>query len=516
MGIVSMPLRSVSWSAGAPFFATCFLIGCGGGGGGYGGTGSGGSGYGTTPPPTATFTAPAPAVTINFGQAVTLTWNSTYATSCTGSASATAGTFTAPTPNDTATVAPTGPGSATYTLTCTGAGGTTSATVTVNVNPNILSTVSVAKITTIGPSLDPAKNQFNGNPYGLVIAPATAGLITKGDLVVCNFNAAVASAQTASVQGTGTTIVGLHPTAGSTPYTIADDPKLTGCNALTMLPDDSISTAAWGSQLNPLVTAAGVVNDPFGAAGDKFIGPWGEAFAPGGTAAVQNPALYVSEFDGSIDRIDLNVDAQSKFTKIATGFCVSGSPGAIFAPSGLTYDPSIDTLYIVDTSSNSVVAFANASTITATGVVVNGQCPSGTPPVPTPTTPALTFSGPMAASARVLAHGGPLIAPISAALLSDGDLIVTNGDLNITATQMPNLAVEVSPVVPNGFVGQPIQLDPGSTAAAAPACGATGAGGTPSCGQAALFGVVATVDAQGNPLIYFNDDNNNSVMSISH
>jgi hypothetical protein len=37
----------------------------------------------------------------------------------------------------------------------------------------------------------------------------------------------------------------------------------------------------------------------------------------------------------------------------------------------------------------------------------------------------------------------------------------------------------------------------------------------PVCGQAALFGVVATVDAQGNPLIYFNDDNSNAVMSIS-
>jgi hypothetical protein len=335
--------------------------------------------------------------------------------------------------------------------------------------------------------------------------------------VVCNFNAAVASAQTTSTQGTGTTIVGLHPTAGSTPYTIADDPKLAGCNALAMLPDDSIAAAAYSSNLNPLVTAAGVVNDPFGAtgAGDKFIGPWGEAFAPGGTAAVQSPALYVSEFDGSIDRIDLNVDAQSKYTKIATGFCASGAPGALYAPAGLTYDPSIDTLYIVDTSSNSVVAFAKASTITAAGVVVNGQCPAGTPPVPTPTTPALTFSGPMAASARVIAHGSPLIAPISAALLSDGDLIVTNGDLNITAAQMPNLAVEVSPVVPNGFVGQPVQLDAGSTTAAAPACGATGAGGTPSCMQAALFGIVASVDGQGNPLIYFNDDNTNSVMLIT-
>ena len=96
----------------------------------------------------------------------------------------------------------------------------------------------------------------------------------------------------------------------------------------------------------------------------------------------------------------------------------------------------------------------------------------------------------------MLAHGGPLIAPISAALLADGDLIVTNGDINIASGQMPNLAVEVSPVLPGGFVGQPLQLD---------------SSGTPG----ALFGIVATVDSQGNQILYFNDDNTNSVMMLA-
>jgi hypothetical protein len=31
----------------------------------------------------------------------------------------------------------------------------------------------------------------------------------------------------------------------------------------------------------------------------------------------------------------------------------------------------------------------------------------------------------------------------------------------------------------------------------------------------ALFGIVATADAQGNQVIYFNDDNNNAVMKIT-
>jgi hypothetical protein len=179
-------------------------------------------------------------------------------------------------------------------------------------------------------------------------------------------------------------------------------------------------------------------------------------------------------------------------TEIVKGLCGSGTPGSIFAPSGLTYDPSVDTLYVVDTSSYSVIAIANVSGIGADGVIVNGQCTA----VATPPTPEPTFSGPSAGQVQVIAHGGGFVAPISAALLSDGDLVVTNGDINIAGGQTPNLVFEVSPILPGGFVGPPVQLD---------------SSGTPG----ALFGIAATVDAQGNQIIYFNDDNTNSVMMLT-
>src|SRR5579863_1559899 len=370
------------------------LAGCGGGGGGYGSS---------SPMPSITFTAPMQATSINFGQAVHLAWTSNYATSCTASTSSTmGGSFSGTQPlNGSATVAPTGAGSVTYTLTCMGTGGMASATTaTITVNPSILSTLAPSKITTIG-SVTTTTNPGT-NPYGLAIAPATSGLITKGDLIACNFN------NTTPTQGSGNTIVGLHPTAGATPYAIAADAKLLGCDALTMLPDDSISAAAYGANASPLVTSAGVVNNPFSAY--TFHSPWGEAFAAAnaqnmgsgyGSGTGQNTgALYVSNVDGSIDRITLNGDTPTAFATIATGFCGSGQPGAIYAPSGLTYDASIDTLYIVDTSSFSVVAFANVSAIGAAGVVVAGQCSSAS----SPPTPMPTFSGPSASSARVIAH----------------------------------------------------------------------------------------------------------------
>jgi hypothetical protein len=462
---------------------TAFLSSCGGGGG-YGGNagGMGGGGYGGNGQmPTVKFTSPSQATAVTLGQGVQLVWTSTNATSCTATMSSMiGGNFTGNQPTSgKATVAPTGTGSVTYTLNCSGTGGMASATsFAVTVNASILSTLS--KITTIGSTIDPIEK--GGNPYGLAIAPATAGLITAGDLIVCNFNDGATN-----TQGLGTTIVGLHPTAGAMPYRIAQSASLKGCNALAILPDDSISAAAYSADENPLVTASGVVDNPFSS--DSFANPWGEAYVP---AAGANPAaLYISNADGSIDRITLTGDSQGTFTQVVTGFCGSGVPGAVFAPAGLTYDPSIDTLYVVDTSSNSVVAIANVSKIAAAGVVVNGQCKSvAAPPTPTP-----TFSGPAGASARVIAHGGPLIAPLSAALLSDGDLIVENADVNIAAGQTPNLVVEVSPVMPGGFVGQPMQLD-------------TGAPG-------ALFGVAATVDAHGNQIVYFNNDNNNAVMMLT-
>ena len=461
-------------------------------GGGYGSSGSsmgssagGGYGGGGTPSPAVAFSTPAQAMSINLGQAVTLTWSSSNATSCTASASSmTGGSFTgSQAVSGHMSVVPTATGSVTYTLSCTGSGGTmTAQSPAVTVSPSILSQLASVKAVTIGSTVDPTLKE--GNPYGLAIAPVTAGPITAGDLVVCNFD----NAANPPVEGQGTTIMGLHPTANATPYRIAQDAKLEGCNALAVLADDSISVAALTANMNPLVSPDGTVNTPF--ASDSFAKPWGQAYAA--ASAGHSAAIFVSNLDGSIDRIELNGDAQTAFTQIATGFCASGSPGSIYAPAGLTYDPSIDTLYIVDTSSNSVVAFANVSSIAAGGVVVSGACST----VANPPTPVPTFSGPSASSARVVAHGAPLFTPISAALLADGDLIVTNGDVHIGTGQMPNLAIEVSPVLPGGFVGDPLQLD---------------TSGNPG----ALFGIAAAVDAQGHQIIYFNDDNTNTVQMLA-
>jgi hypothetical protein len=71
----------------------------------------------------------------------------------------------------------------------------------------------LATLTTIGSTVDAANG--DANPYGLAIAPVTAGLLTQGDLVLCNFNDGNGNG------GAGTTIEDLKPVAGSKPVRIA-------------------------------------------------------------------------------------------------------------------------------------------------------------------------------------------------------------------------------------------------------------------------------------------------------
>jgi hypothetical protein len=306
------------------------------------------------------------------------------------------------------------------------------------------------------------------------MATATAGLITAGDLIVCNFNDGATN-----TQGMGTTVVGLQPTTGATPYRIAQSAQLLGCSALTSLPDGSLVATAGQANATVLVAPSGAISAPFSA--DTFAEPWSTIYA----THSGDEFVYVSNaMNGSIDRIALNGDTQSSFTEIASGFSTNlGAPGSISAPAGLTYDASSDTLYVVDTNADRVVALANVSAIGTDGVIVSGA----------------NFSGASAASATVIASGAPLNGPISGALLVNGDLVVGN-TLDPNGT---NLIVEISP----------------STGVVATMNVDTGAGG-------AIFGIVTvpitvtTMGAYGpintqTDVIYFNDDNDNTVKELS-
>jgi hypothetical protein len=312
----------------------------------------------------------------------------------------------------------------------------------------------------IGSTVDPKFGQLN--PYGLTVATSTTGDFTKGDLAVCNFNAKK------NVQGTGFTVVALHPAPGSKPLLVSSSKTLLGCAALALSPSDDIWAAAFSANDNPVISASGELEENI--KGKPFDRPWGQVYAQPKSGS---PVFYESNAgQGTIVRINLG----SKFTYdvIATGFAVNhGKPGSIFAPSGLAYDPSVDTLYIVDGTNNTVVAFANVTSIKSGGIIVEKG--------------GKTFKGPSAGDAKLVSSGSPLDGPISSALLPNGNLVIGNTG-NPSGS---NIMVEMTP---SGTILDTRNVDKGASGS--------------------LFGIVATGTDDSNTKIYFNDDNDNNLQVL--
>jgi hypothetical protein len=140
----------------------------------------------------------------------------------------------------------------------------------------------------------------------------------------------------------------------------------------------------------------------------------------------------------------------------------------------LQYNPSIDTLYIVDGVTNTLVAFSNASKLLDKDEIVVGssgktfQCK-----YPKTTCGSLVYSG------------SPLNAPMASALLPNGNLVVAN-------TQgTANTLVELTPA---GQVLDTEVVDSGSTQG--------------------VFGLVAGGTKDSNTVLYYTDTNSNSVHEL--
>jgi hypothetical protein len=296
----------------------------------------------------------------------------------------------------------------------------------------------------------------------LTIAPSTDGAFTAGDLVVCNFNAK------SNVQGSGKSIIALHPAPGSTPAHVSSDATLKGCDALALGPDDTIWAASMVANDNPVLDAAGGLIQNI--KGKPFKQPWGQVFAQPTSGA---PAFYATNAgNGTVVRI--NLGSAFTYDVIGRGFPVNhGKPGTALAPSGLSYDPSVDTLYFADGQNDTIVAFKYVSSIPDGGITAQSN--------------GMKFTGPSAKDARIVFSGNPLNGPISTALLPNGNLVVGN-TLDPDGT---NLMIEISAA---GKLLDARNVD-------------TGPAGS-------LFGIVATGTNLSDTKIYFNDDNDANVQVL--
>jgi hypothetical protein len=245
------------------------------------------------------------------------------------------------------------------------------------------------------------------------------------------------------------------------PQHLISAPQLTGCAAIAMG-----NAAPWAAAVdandNPVVSPSGTILTPIN--NFAWTGPFGEAFVAPPTG---NAAFYESNMnDGSIVRI--NLGSTFTFDKIVTGFPVNhGVPGSILAPSGLTYDPARDLLYVVDGATNTVFSIRSPGTIPAGGIAVTRG----------------GFTGRFANRADVVYTGAPLNAPISAALLYNGDLAVGNTGNN-KIIELAGHHVVAQQLVDGGPAG-------------------------------AIFGMVANGTSAATTRLYFNDDNSNTVQVLT-
>jgi hypothetical protein len=351
-----------------------------------------------------------------------------------------------------------------------------------------LATAQAGTITTVASTIP---NNGDLNPYGVARIPTTTGSLTKGNILISNFNNSM------NQQGTGTTIVQITPGGTVTLFAQIDANNLPGpcpggvglSTALVALrsgwvivgsvptTDGTSNTVQAGCLL--VLNSSGQVTETF--FGSLINGPWDMAAFDSGNSA----SLFVTNVlngtvagggkivnQGTVLRLDLNIPHGSmptlqQMTVIGSGFAERTDPTAlVIGPTGLALsahgrhgrgrrgDEGGQVLYVADSLNNRVIAIEDPlrrNTSDGTGMTIT--------------------------------EGGALNVPVGLAIATNGDVLTVNGgDGYLVETRV------------DGHHGHQVRktlLD--------------NMGNPPGAG--ALFGLTA-VAGQG---IYFVDDNENAL-----
>ena len=226
------------------------------------------------------------------------------------------------------------------------------------------------------------------NPYAIVVAPASAGVIEKDDVLITNFN------NDGNLQGLGTTIVAYNPTTkklktfASLPRSLAGCPGGVGLTtAMTMLksgwvivgsaPSADGTTATKGPGCLIVLNADGKVASII--ANDAINMPWGNmATVDEGDSAtifVSNTGFGVGSPDGdprvvnqqTVVRLKLSIKSGEapqvvSQTVVASGFGAQPNKDVfVIGPTGLALAPD-GMLYVSDATGNRITAIWDALT----------------------------------------------------------------------------------------------------------------------------------------------------------
>jgi len=258
----------------------------------------------------------------------------------------------------------------------------------------------------IGSTVDPTNGDTG--PHSLSQSSLNYGKIKKGQLLVCNF------ADSSGTAGNGTTVELLNPAPGSKPTTFVTDSRFNGCDGAAVTGANHVYAAGQTSGL-----IAGYDQKA------KFIKSYGSPYisAPFSEVDASNPQLYAAEYiyagdskNGSIVSFSVNLYGNPNENPGVTGFAVNNGTGwGVLGPSGLAYYKHADTLYVVDGVKNTLVAIDHASNLLQPSEIV--VQPDGK---------TFKCKHPRVTCGKLVYSGSPLNAPVAAALLPNGNLIVAN------------------------------------------------------------------------------------------
>jgi hypothetical protein len=326
------------------------------------------------------------------------------------------------------------------------------------------------------------------NPYAIVVAPVSAGLIHQNDVLIGNFN------NQANLQGTGTTIVDFNPATRKTALFAKLPPQLAGCpggiglsTAMTMLksgwviigsaPSTDGTAKTFGKGCLIVFDADGKLSGTM--TGPNISGPWGnmavidkgptatlfismvgEVTGPDVKDAATGDPVVVKK--ATVLRLELSI-AEGKpplttgQTVIANGLGARADKDAfLVGPTGLVLAPDGKTLYVSDGVANRIVAIADA---------------------PTRTTSAGT--------GREISKDALLKRPLAMTLAPNGHLLVCNA--------LNGQVVEIDPATGKQLYAQWIDTDQAQSPP----------------GNGDLFGIAMAPDGHG---FYYVEDDVNTVM----
>jgi len=327
------------------------------------------------------------------------------------------------------------------------------------------------------------------NPYAIIVAPASSGVIEKDDVLIDNFN------NISNLQGTGTTIVLYRPSTketrlfASVPQHLKDCPGGVGLTtAMTMLKSGWVIVGSAPSTDGTTKTKGDGCLLVFNSegrhvatwAGPTINAPWGNmaTIDRGGSAVLfismagfglQGPEVVdpvtrypIVTHQATVLRLELTIPEGkmpelTSQTVIGDGFAQRPDrDNFLFGPTGLALGPD-DTLYITNGLVNEITAIPDASTRETS-----------------------------AQTGRLISTGGLLAWPLAMIMTPAGHLIVCNGK--------NGQAVEIDPATGRQIYAH--WLD--SNQAQSPP------------GNGDLFGLALTPDGKG--IYYVEDDMNTLVL----